>query len=137
MVAARTQPHASRMPAKTPEQTHALLEAAFNAGDLDGFVGAYEENAALLVPPDGELVVGRTAIRAAVEPQFALKPRARIEVIAELQSDGLALTNAHWQLAGTDADGNAVELAGRGTIVSRRQPDGDWLIVLDRPVSPD
>jgi uncharacterized protein (TIGR02246 family) len=125
------------MPAKTPEQTHALLEAAFNAGDLDAFVEAYEENATLLVPPDGELVVGREEIRAALEPQFALRPRAKIDVIAKLENDGLALTNARWSLTGTDADGNAVELAGRGTIVSRRQPDGSWLIVLDRPVSPD
>jgi hypothetical protein len=29
-----------------------------------------------------------------------------------------------------------MELAGRGTIVSRRQSDGRWLIVLDRPLTP-
>jgi uncharacterized protein (TIGR02246 family) len=126
------------MPAQNPEQTHALLEAAFNAGDVDAFADVYEEDAALLVPPDGELVVGRDEIRAALAPQFALEQKAaRIEVIAKVETDGLALTNAHWRLAGTDADGNAVELAGSGTIVSRRQPDGTWLIVLDRPVRPD
>jgi uncharacterized protein (TIGR02246 family) len=126
------------MPAQNPEQTHALLEAAFNAGDVDAFADVYEEDAALLVPPDGELVVGREEIRAALAPQFALEQKAaRIEVIAKVETDGLALTNAHWRLAGTDADGNAVELAGSGTIVSRRQPDGTWLIVSDRPVRPD
>jgi uncharacterized protein (TIGR02246 family) len=126
------------MPAQNPEQTHALLEAAFNAGDVDAFADVYEEDAALLVPPDGELVVGRDEIRAALAPQFALEQKAaRIQVIAKVETDGLALTNAHWRLAGTDADGNAVELAGSGTIVSRRQPDGTWLIVLDRPVRPD
>ena len=37
----------------------------------------------------------------------------------------------------TATDGDApVEISGRGTIVSRRQPDGSWLIVLDNPVSP-
>ncbi|HEY6762077.1 MAG TPA: hypothetical protein VI318_21430, partial [Baekduia sp.] len=38
--------------------------------------------------------------------------------------------------AGRDGDGDVVQLVGRGTIVSRRQPDGRWLIVLDRPESP-
>jgi ketosteroid isomerase-like protein len=29
-----------------------------------------------------------------------------------------------------------VRLTGRGTMVSRRQPDGSWGIVLDDPLSP-
>jgi len=29
-----------------------------------------------------------------------------------------------------------VELTGRGSIVSRRQPDGSWRIVLDNPLTP-
>jgi ketosteroid isomerase-like protein len=40
------------MPARTPEETHALLEAAFNAGDLDALAEVYEEDAALIVPPE-------------------------------------------------------------------------------------
>jgi ketosteroid isomerase-like protein len=59
-----------------------------------------------------------------------------MEVAKKLQSDGLALTQARWNLTGTDADGERVELAGEGTIVSRRQPDGSWLIVLDNPIRP-
>jgi hypothetical protein len=55
----------------------------------------------------------------------------------KLENDGLALTNARWSLDGVDADGNAVQMAGRGTIVSRRLRDGTWLIALDRPISPD
>ena len=55
-----------------------------------------------------------------------------IEVVATLPGDGLALTHARWRL---ELDGG--ELAGRGTIVSRRQPDGSWLVVLDNPMSPD
>jgi uncharacterized protein (TIGR02246 family) len=125
------------MSARTPEETHALLEAAFNAGDLDALVEVYEQDATLLIPPDGTQAHGRDEIRAAMAPQFALRPKARLEVLQKVQSDGLALTRARWRLAGTDAQGDAVEFSGRGAIVSRRQPDGSWRIVLDSPTAPD
>jgi ketosteroid isomerase-like protein len=59
-----------------------------------------------------------------------------IEVVKKVEGDGLALTHARWALAGTEADGSHVELSGRGTIVSRRQPDGGWRIVLENPLTP-
>ena len=125
------------MPASTPEEIHALLAAAFNAGDLDAFIELYEQNATQVVPPEGELANGRAEIRRAVEPIFAFAPKFEVEVVGKLQSDGLAMTHARWALEGVDPEGQAIELAGRGTIVSRRQPDGGWLIVLDNPLSPD
>jgi ketosteroid isomerase-like protein len=57
-------------------------------------------------------------------------------VIEKVESDGMALTLAEWRLAGTGPDGSPVELTGHGTIVSRRQPDGSWRILLDIPVRP-
>ena len=123
------------MHAQRPEETHALIAAAFNAGDLDALVETYEEGATLIVPPGGERVSGKDEIRSALAATFALEPTAAMEVVATLEADGLALTFGRWHLAGTDADGNRVELSGRGTIVSRRQPDGRWLIALDNPIA--
>jgi uncharacterized protein (TIGR02246 family) len=125
------------MTARTPEETHALLEAAFNSGDLDAFVEVYEEDAILIAPPDGQLARGREEIRESVRSTFALRPTAQLVVLQKLQTDGLALTRARWSLVGTDADGNDVELAGRGAIVSRQQADGSWLIALDSPIAPE
>jgi uncharacterized protein (TIGR02246 family) len=125
------------MIARTPEETHAVLAAALNTGDLEAFAQVYEKDAELIVPPAGDRVTGRDAIRAAVRPTFALEPKATIEVDQKLESNGLALTQAHWSIVGKDADGSAVELSGRGSIVSRRQPDGTWQIVLDNPILPD
>jgi uncharacterized protein (TIGR02246 family) len=124
------------MSAQSPEAVHALLEAAFNAGDLDAFMEIYDDDATLIVPPEGQRVSGRDAIRAAVQPTLALRPSAQIEVVEKLQADGLALTHARWRIVGTDG-GERVEMSGRGTIVSRRQPDGSWRIVLDNPLSPE
>jgi uncharacterized protein (TIGR02246 family) len=122
------------MPARTPEEIQALIAAAFNAGDLDAFLQLHEEDATVVVPPDGDRVSGREAIRAAVQPTFALRPTIRNEVVERLQGDGLALIHARWNLAGTDR-GQPVEMSGRATVVSRRQPDGSWRIVLENPMS--
>jgi uncharacterized protein (TIGR02246 family) len=124
------------MSARSPEDTHALIAAAFNAGDLDEFLEIYEENATVIAPPEGRRVTGRDAIRSAVAPTFALAPSASIEVVEKLQTDGLALTHARWSIVGSDG-GERVEMSGRGAIVSRRQPDGSWRIVLDNPMSPE
>lgn len=123
------------MPARSPEEIHSLIAAAFAAGDLDGFLDLHEEGAVSIVPPEGRRVTGHAEIRAALAPLFALRPRARIEVLEKLQTDGLALTHARIHLTATDA-GEPLEITGRGTIVSRRQIDGSWRIALDNPMSP-
>jgi uncharacterized protein (TIGR02246 family) len=124
------------MPAHSPEEIHALIEAAVNAGDLDAFVDLHEEGATTVVPTDGRRVVGRAQIRAALVPIFAARPRVRIEFLAKLEGDGLALTHARVHLIDT-RPGERSDIHGRGTVVSRRQPDGSWQIVLDNPMSPE
>jgi uncharacterized protein (TIGR02246 family) len=117
----------SGMSARTPEEVHALLEAALNARDPDAFAAVFEPDATMISPPHGEVVHGRTAIRASVEPMMDGEASAEIEVIGKLEVDGLALTHARWRLGA---------MSGHGTIVSRRQPDGGWLIALDNPLTP-
>jgi ketosteroid isomerase-like protein len=122
-------------PARTPEELHAAVEEAFNRGDLDACIGVYEDDATLVVPPDGRVAHGRDAIRAATAPLFAPAPRMTMTVLKKLEGGGLALTQGRWELAGTAADGSLLQLSGRGTMVSRRRPDGTWGIVLDDPLS--
>jgi uncharacterized protein (TIGR02246 family) len=123
-------------PARTPEALHVILEDAFNRGDLDAYAEAYDDDATLVVPPDGRIAHGRDDIRAATAPMFALQPRMTIVVDKKLETDGLALIHTRWELTGTAADANSMQLSGRSTVVSRRRPDGTWRIVLDDPLSP-
>jgi uncharacterized protein (TIGR02246 family) len=123
------------MTAGAPEELHALLEAAINANDIEAFVDLYDDDATLIVPPDGARAVGKEAIREAVGATFALKPEARMEVLSKLEADGLALTQGWWRLVGTAEQGGRVELTGRGAMVSRCRPDGTWKIVLDNPMT--
>ena len=125
------------MPAHSPEEIHALLGAAFSARDVDAVAELYEEDATLIVPPDGRQVRGKAEIRDAAAATFALHATADFRVVGKLQRDGLALTHGRWRLDGRDPGGARVELSGRGTMVSRRQPDGRWLIAVDDAMSPD
>lgn len=124
------------MPARTPEQIPKLLAAAMNAGDLDAFVDLHEPDATTVVPPEGTTVTGRDEIRAALEPIFAGRPKIENEVVGKLENGGLALVHAQWQLETHDAEGQAIAFGGRGTIVSRRQTDGRWLIALENTLTP-
>lgn len=124
------------MAARNPEDVHAALEDAFNRGDLDAFVAVFEHDATATAPLDGRVVHGRDEIRAVTAPVFALQPDAHIEVVGKVQGDGLALTHASWTLTGVSPQGDPVEMSGLGTVVSRQQPDGHWLIVLETPLTP-
>jgi ketosteroid isomerase-like protein len=48
-------------------------------------------------------------------------------------SSDLALMFTDWTLVGTDHSGKSINLAGRGMIVFRKQPDGNWLMVIENP----
>jgi uncharacterized protein (TIGR02246 family) len=122
--------------AQAPEELHTLVEAAFNARDVDLLVDLYDEDATLIIPPEGARATGKDEIREAIEATLALRPQARMEVLDKLETGGLALTHGRWTLAGTGEDGVPVEMSGRGTMVSRRsRRDGSWKIVLDDPMS--
>jgi uncharacterized protein (TIGR02246 family) len=120
--------------AHTPDELHAIIQDAINRSDMDAFVDVHEDDATVVVPPDGRSAHGHDQIRAAIAPLLALAPEMATVVVKKLEADGLALTHGRWRLAVSE-QGNRSELHGHGTMVSRRQPDGTWRIVLDDPLS--
>lgn len=123
------------MSPRSPEEMLASIAAAVNAHDLDAFVALHEPHAAVVVPPEGLVrASGHTAIRRALEPLFARAPSASVDLHDLLRSDGLAMSHTHFAVTLTGDAGERVEHAGVGTVVSREQPDGSWLIVFDYPL---
>jgi ketosteroid isomerase-like protein len=110
-----------------------VLQDAINRGDIDALMAIYEVDATLLVPPGGRSAHGHDQIRALMAPVLAARPHMASTVAKTLVGDGWALTHTRWEVAG-DGGGDTT-LAGRGTVVSRRRPDGTWGIVLDDPLS--
>jgi ketosteroid isomerase-like protein len=118
------------MPATTPEQIHQLFESAFNAADIDGLMGLYESNAALIAQP-GSVDHGSEQVRAALQGFLALKGRITLNTKLVFTVGDLAYLSNTWSLNGTGPDGNPVALGATTAEVARRQGDGTWRYVID------
>lgn len=111
-----------REQAMEPEELTRLFVERANAGDAEGLAALYEPDAVLAFPP-GHVTVGREAIRAIFEQMLAHNARFEAEEsLPTVRSGDLALTATR-----------AKDEAGARAQVVRRQPDGTWLRVLDRP----
>lgn len=108
--------------AANPEDLTRLFVELANAGDAEGLAALYEPDAVVAFPP-GQMTVGRAAIREMYERMVAARPHLAPEVpLPTLSCGDLALTSTP-----------ALDEAGARAQVVRRQPDGTWLRVLDRP----
>ena len=113
---------ADRETAKTPEDITRLFVERSNAGDADGVAALYEPDAVMAFPP-GQFTVGRDAIRTFWASVLAESPHFEPEEpLPTLISGDLGLTSTPPK-----------DDAGARAQVVRRQPDGSWLRVLDRP----
>ncbi len=112
-----------REKAQTPEDITRLFVERANAGDAEGLAELYEPEAVMGFPP-GQETVGRDAIRTVMEAMLEHGPAEfpHEEPLATLRIGDLALTATKPQ------DGTG----GRAQVV-RRQADGTWLRILDRP----
>ncbi|HEY6785901.1 MAG TPA: nuclear transport factor 2 family protein [Trebonia sp.] len=113
---------ATRVKALRPEDLTRLFVERANAKDADGIAELYEEHAVMAYPP-GQQTVGREAIRAFWKQALPHLPRFEPEPpLPTLVSGDIALTST------PPRDG-----AGARAQVVRRQPDGCWLRLLDKP----
>jgi uncharacterized protein (TIGR02246 family) len=108
--------------AREPEDITRLFVERANAGDAEGLAALYEPDAVVAYPP-GTMTVGREAIRRLYERMVAGRPMFKAEEpLTTLRLGDLALTATR-----------AKDDAGARAQVARRQPDGTWLRILDRP----
>jgi uncharacterized protein (TIGR02246 family) len=114
---------AQREKARTPEDLTRLFVERANAGDAEGLAALYEPDAVMGYPA-GQGTVGRDAIQAVMQAMVDHGPREfpHEELLPTLRIGDVALTGTRSQ------DGHG----GRAQVV-RRQADGSWLRILDRP----
>jgi ketosteroid isomerase-like protein len=111
--------------AQQPEDLTRLFVERANARDAEGLADLYEPDAVMGFPP-GHETVGRAAILAVMEKMVAAAPEFKAEEpLPTLHFEDLALTSTQ----------SADDTGGRVQVV-RRQPDGTWLRIIDRPELP-
>lgn len=111
-----------------PESAH----DAFRAGDLEGILALYEDDATL-VHADGSTSAGKAAVREMMVSLLALGGEFDLTTRYAVRMGDLALLSNRWTLCGTGSDGQALALEGQTTEVVRRHADGRWLYVIDHP----
>lgn len=116
----------TRVAAATPEDLARLFVERVNARDAAGVADLYAPDAVMAYPP-GAVTVGRDAIRVVIERliEFAPLPFAVEAPLPTVRYGDLALTST----ASADGTGGRVQIA-------RREPDGTWLRIVDRPETP-
>ncbi len=112
--------------AASPEDLTRLFVELGNAGDADGLADLYEPAAVMAYPP-GRETVGRATIREVLAQMLVHVPHREPEPpLPTLRCGDLALTSTR----SADGQGSRVQVA-------RRQADGSWLRVIDRPELPE
>lgn len=115
----------------TPANLMRAFTACVHGRDLDGLVALYEKGA-VFEPAPGVVVRGADAIRGALAELLALEPDLTATTVQVLEVGDVALVVNEWSMTGIGPDGQ-VHRAGRSADVVRRQADGRWLVVIDRP----
>jgi ketosteroid isomerase-like protein len=111
--------------AMRPENVTRLVAERLNAGDAAGVAALYEPQAVLAYPADRP-VTGREAIQAIYQHMADAGMKFAIETpLPTIRFEDLALTSTR------SADNTGVRVQ-----VLRRQPDGSWLRIIDRPEVP-
>ena len=111
--------------ATRPEDVTRLVAERLNAGDAAGVAALYERHAVLAYPADRP-VTGREAIQATYQQMIDAGMKFAIETpVPTVRFENLTLTSTR------PADNTGVRVQ-----VLRRQPDGSWLRIIDRPEVP-
>jgi uncharacterized protein (TIGR02246 family) len=130
LAAVENQSAGCSVPAEVP---HAF-DAAMNAGDLDGLLRVFSNNATMRMT-NGEVAQESPAeLRGAMAQLLAMKPRICNTVRRVLSSDNIALVLLDWTLSVTLPDGQPRVEQGTATQVMEKGRDGGWRLRISNPL---
>ena len=110
------------------------MTRAFESGNIEGVMNAYEKNAKVIFEPTLH-ITDKSQLRQVFKGASAIKPKFTYDGHEVFIADDLAIHIAPWVMTGKAPDGTAIEQNGLSVAVLRRQENGEWLMVLDNPNS--
>ncbi|MED4780012.1 YybH family protein [Brevibacillus choshinensis] len=115
-----------------PEDMNTTFAQAYNSGNIDNLLALYEPNGILLTP-DGSLEQGIQNLRQTLSDLLSLRGTMISNNVFCIPFENIALLRAHFTLNGFDASGNDIQITGHTSEIVRKQPDGQWLYIVDHP----
>ena len=107
-----------------------LFEARFAAGDLDGLMELYEDDAVFTNAQGAH--IGSEAVRTVLDGYLSTGASIAMNESVAFEAGELALV--HWSWTMNFPDGRVAD--GATAEVLRRQEDGSWKFIIDNPDGP-
>jgi uncharacterized protein (TIGR02246 family) len=115
--------------AGTPEEISESFAAAINAGDVEGAIDLWSEDAAI-VRPDGEMVRGREAVAGVLRALIGNGTNVQIEVKRLFVAGDAALATGILRLS---VPGHEPYEDDSSIVLYTRGQDGAWRVAIDAP----
>jgi ketosteroid isomerase-like protein len=119
-----------------PEQAVERLNKAFNEGDIEAALSFYEASAVIVVTESGRMARGTSELRAFFEEVMTATPSTTQFRTHVIEADGVALFLSRWELIRHKQDGATSSRHLTATSVLRKQPSGDWKLLIDNSHGP-
>ncbi len=108
------------------------LDAEFNAGNLDGVMALYADDA-VQMPPNNPIIIGKDSLRSGFEEFFAANT---IELSGTVEDIGVSGDWAFLRLSYTQSitpkdGGDTTPEVGKWVLILERQADDSWRITTD------
>lgn len=118
---------------QNPAGVYEIYLKAFNAGNVEATLACYEDQACFM-SRSGRAAYGPEELREVLNVTLANKPQMKFKVRKIIPAgDNLAFVVVEWRSKAVSAAGEVKLWSGLATNIVRRQPDGEWKIVLDNP----
>lgn len=111
------------------------LDDAFTAGDVEGVLRVYADDAAVVAEP-GRMVRGRESLRAFFTQVMALRGTATQLRTNVIEAGDLALFTSEWTFSAVLPNGERIERRSFANTVFRRSAAGEWQIAIDNSYGP-
>ncbi|WP_322012866.1 alpha/beta fold hydrolase [Paraburkholderia sp. J12] len=118
----------------SPEQVPVAFDAAFNAGDVDGVLAVFSENATMRMADGKSVASGHYALRSQLSEVLKAKPQIHNEVRRTLVSGDVALVLIDWIVTATLPDGKRMRQTGTATQVMVRESERGWKLRISNPL---
>jgi ketosteroid isomerase-like protein len=115
------------MAANSATELIRMFQECFSAGDIDGLMGLYEEDA--LFPNHHGTFKGNEQIRTVLQGYIDSGAAIEFNRQVAFETGDLALVQNGWTLITSGGD----KVTGVSVEVARKQPDGTWKYAIDSP----